>query len=145
MGLRCSHDAFQGAYSAFRRFRQAVCYVIGGSFPPHKNRDFPVLPENLLPDEPLDENTWYWDADKYSHETHPGLSIFLLHHDDRGEISPEDCVKVANDLEALIPELEKLSFSWGHIERDGGFAAVCRKFVNGCREAARLQEPLIFA
>ncbi|GIW59486.1 MAG: hypothetical protein KatS3mg087_0552 [Patescibacteria group bacterium] len=61
------------------------------------------------------------------------------------EISPEDCTKVANDLEPLIPRLADLGFGSGHIEREGGYAAVCQKFVDGCRAAAEAKEPLIFA
>lgn len=140
MGLDCSHDAFHGAYGSFNRFRQAVCYVIGGSYPPH-NKD------NLLlwnSDIPPDENQWYWGYG-YSVDTHPGLHLFLCHSDCDGEISPEDCIKVAQELEILIPRLKDLGMGHGHIESQGGYAAVCQKFVDGCKEAAKLGEPLVFA
>lgn len=139
MGLDCSHDAFHGAYSSFNRFRQAVCYVIGGSYPPHNKTNTFLWSEEKQPD----ENTWYWGYG-YSHETHPGLALFLSHSDCDGEISPEDCIKIANDLEPLIPRLAELGLGWGHIEREGGYAEVCRKFVNGCRSAAAANEPLTF-
>lgn len=139
MGLDCSHGAFRGAYSAFNRFRQAICYVIGGSWPPHDKHN------NLLwsQDKQPDEDSWYVGKG-YSQETHPGLFIFLSHSDCDGEISPEDCLKVANDLERLIPRLAELGADWGHIAREGGFAEVCQKFVDGCRKAAEAGEPLIF-
>ena len=139
MGLDCSHNAFHGAYSAFNSFRQAVCYVIGGSYPPHNKQNYLLWSEDCQPD----ENIWYW-GHGYSLETHPGLAIFLSHSDCDGEISPEDCIKVANDLEPLIPRLAELGPGKGHIARDGGFAAVCQRFVDGCREAAKNGEPLIF-
>ena len=140
MGLDCSHDAFHGAYSAFNRFRRSICYVIGGSFPPHDKNNHLLWSDEDKPD----ENIWYW-GHGYSHETHPGLAIFLSHSDCDGEISPEDCIKVANDLEPLIPRLAELGSDWGHIASAGGFAEVCQKFVDGCKLAASLGEPLTFA
>ena len=131
MGLNCSHGAFSGAYSAFNRFRQAVAKAANGSFPPHDI-------------EGLDDNLWYW-GDGYSKETHPGLYIFFSHSDCDGEISPEDCVKIANELEELLLELEKMGIGMGHIARQGGYAAVCRKFIDGCRLATKRKECLEFA
>lgn len=132
MGLNCSHGAFDGAYSAFNRFRQAVCEATGGSYPPHK-------------DQTLDDKSWYW-GDAYSQESHPGLYEFLCHSDCDGEISPEKCVLVANDLEALLPEIEKLPIlPTGHIERAGGYIEVAKKFITGCRAASAMNQPLEFA
>lgn len=132
MGLDCSHDAFHGAYSAFNRFRQAVCEATGGSFPPHEN-------------EAIDPNSWYW-GDDYSENTHPGLFVFLAHEDCEGEISPDDCVVVAGELEALLPKLNELDgkYGGGHIASVGGLVDVCKKFIAGCRLAAQHEESLIF-
>ena len=130
MGLDCSHDAFHGAYSSFDRFRQAVAKAIGGSFPEHKDRE-------------LDPQMWYW-GDGYSKETHPGLYVFLCHSDCGGDISPEDCEKVADELEVLLPAIESQGSGAGHIERDGGYGAVTRRFIKGCRLAAEKNERLDF-
>jgi len=137
MGLDCTHDAFHGSYSAFNRFRKAVAKAAGGSYPPHDI----VHPET---GEPLDNRFWYIDTDKYSRETHPGLYIFLSHSDCDGEISPEDCEKVANDLEELLSIIDRMGMGTGHIARDGGYGAVCRRFIAGCRLAAKRREPLEF-
>lgn len=139
MGLDCSHDAFHGAYGAFSRFRQAVCYVIGGSYPPHNKHNNFLWNEEVQPD----ENIWYWGKG-YSQETHPGLYLFLCHSDCDGEISPKDCLLVAKDLEALVPRLDKLGTGSGHIAHYGGYGNVCRKFIEGCRLAASKEEPLYF-
>lgn len=134
MGLDCSHDAFHGAYSAFNRFRQAVCYVIGGSYPPHdKTNRFLWTPEV----EP-DPDAWYW-GHGYSHETHPGLGIFLNHSDCDGEISPEDCLKVAKDLEPLVARLSELGVGDGHIARGGGYGAVCQNLLMDVNELLKLE------
>jgi hypothetical protein len=136
MGLDVSHDAFSGAYSSFNRFRQAVAKAMGGSFPPHET-EYHEDGDNLEPD------MWYWGTD-YGPETHPGLSVFLSHSDCDGEISSDDCVKVANEIEALLPKLEAMGIGSGHIERDGGYGAVARKFIAGCKDAAESGEPLVF-
>lgn len=130
MGLDCSHDAFTGAYSSFDRFRRAVAYVIGGSWPPHE-------------DPKLNDNEWYW-GDNYCGETHPGLKIFFCHSDCDGELSPEECELVAHDLEELLPKLEKMGLGIKQTAAAGGYAAVARQFIAGCRAAAANNEPLTF-
>lgn len=139
MGLDCSHGAFHGSYNSFNRLRQAVCYVIGGSFPPHNKSNHLLWSEEDQPD----ENIWYWGYG-YSKETHPGLYLFLCHSDGLGEISPEDCLKVAHDLMPLISRLAELGPGVGHIATRGGYAEVCINFIKGCRLAASLNEPLTF-
>jgi hypothetical protein len=139
MGLDISHNAFHGSYSAFNRLRQAICYVIGGSYPPHMESNYLLWSS----DNPPDKNTWYW-GQGYSEETHPGLFLFLCHSDCDGEISPEDCLKVVKDLEPIIPRLEELGLDWGNIQKNGGFAGTCRKFIDGCKLAAQSKEPLYF-
>ena len=133
MGLDISHDAFHGAYSAFNGFRQKIAKAIGGSYPPHTNKEtFP------------DDNLWYV-PDSYSEETHPSLWLFLNHSDCDGEISWLDAAGVANALEQLLPDITKLEDgTHNHIQREGGYAAVIKKFINGCRLAFRLKEPLTF-
>lgn len=131
MGLDCSHDAFYGAYSAFNRFRQIIAKVMGGSFPPHEDKS-------------LDPNAWYWESDDYSKETHPGLYEFMTHSDCDGEISPEMCKCVADEMEALLPEIKKHGIGAGHIERAGGYRSVAERFIAGCRAAHEANEPLEF-
>ncbi len=129
MGLDVSHNAFSGAYSAFNRFRQELARAHGGSYPPH--------------DKPgLDEQLFYFaeDADR---NTNPGLFIFFSHSDSDGEISPEDCKLVADELEALIPKLNS-SNDRGHITRAGGIVEVTKSFIAGCRAAHEANEPLKF-
>lgn len=130
MGLDCSHDAFSGAYSAFNRFRQEVCRAIGGSYPPHQDPDLDLL-------------TWYW-GDGYRENTHPGLGILLSHSDCDGEISPEDCLSVAEDLEALAEKMPDYG-GGGHLERSGGYRKVAQRFAAGCRLAHEACESLEFA
>lgn len=147
MGLYVSHDAFYGAYSSFQRLRQRVAYAAGGSYPPHLLRFASgevYFGENGLPiaDKTLDKGRWYWNSEKYSKETHPGLYEFLCHSDCDGEISPEMCVHVANDLETLLPLMP--TSGDGHIALRGGYKAVLEQFIAGCRKATAANEPLFF-
>ena len=139
MGLDCSHGAWTGAYSAFNSFRQVVCAANGGSFPPHSKYD-----KNLDPD------MIYFkveDGVGVEADVSDGLMEFLMHSDCDGEISPELCGKVADDLEKLLPKIEAMTGTpWsGHVQRDGGYVAVTKRFISGCRKAAAKKEPLEFA
>ncbi len=133
MGLDVSHDAFSGAYSAFSRFRQIVARAMGGSFPPHSDRE--KFPEAEM---------WYW-GEGFSQRTHPGLFAFMVHSDCDGSIMPSTCGRLADELEALLPEIEKLdNGGGGHIQREGGYAAVTKRFIAGCRRANAERRRLIF-
>lgn len=137
MGLDCSHDAFHGAYSAFNSFRQAVAFAVDGSFPPHYKRDekgnfLRDEADRLIRDTSLDEESVY-TGDDYTQEKYPGLFEFLMHSDCDGEISPQSCKIVADDLEPLLVKMPDESF--GHIARDGGYRKVLQRFIDGCRAA----------
>ncbi len=147
MGLDCSHDAFSGAYSAFNRLRQEVSRATGGSFPPHwlYNADGTLARDRtglVVCDKARDNGLIYFGE---GIEEDSGLCEFLTHSDCDGEISPEMCVKVADDLENILPKIEALNTpAHGHIERRGGYVEVVKKFIAGCRLAAENNEPLKF-
>ena len=132
MSVSC--DAFLGSCSAFNGLRQKVAKAAGGSYPPHGDKEkYP------------DENQWYWEADRFSHETHPGLALFLCHPDDEGEIGWMETLSVAKDLEALLPEIAKHEDgTYAHLHGVGGYVGAVKKFIAGCRLAFELKEPLTF-
>lgn len=133
MGLDTTHDAFHGAYSAFNTFRRFLLKSIRGSFPHHDDKE-------------LLDGYWYW-GDGYSSETHKGLLEFFGHSDCDGEISPEMCKIVADELESILPYVEKLAETeevYGHILRDGGYVKVTQNFIDGCRLVYSRCEPLEF-
>lgn len=146
MGLDCSHDAFHGAYSAFNSFRQAVCRAAGGSYPPHWLRTYEgAIARNehggAIRDTTLDDGRWYV-PDEMTADKHPGLYEFLQHSDCDGEISPEMCKVVADELEPLLDKMPEESF--GHILGRGGYRQVLQYFIDGCRAAHAANEPLDF-
>jgi hypothetical protein len=126
MGLYI-HNTFEGAYSAFNRFRAAVTAATGGTWPT----------------DPWSDDLRFYYGPGYGPDTHPGLHEFLTHSDCDGEISPEMCAKVADDLEALLPKIEALGWeAWGHLSE--GYVVITKRFIAGCREAAAKGEPLLF-
>ena len=146
MGLDTSHDAFHGAYSAFNSLRQEVAHAIGGSYGPHwlrthhgeiaRDKDgYPIRDETL-------NDAMFYVPDEITEDAFPGLWEFLRHSDCDGEISPEMCMKVADDLEPLLPKMPEGGA--GHIARRGGYREVLRKFIAGCRAAAAEGVPLTF-
>jgi len=150
MGLDTSHDAFHGAYSAFNRFRQIVCQAIGGSYPSHwlRNDDGSLKRDSQgfpICDTSLDDNLIYFPEGGLDEES--GMYAFLCHSDCDGEIPPEACLKLADELEAVLPVIEKIASveqAGGHIAARGGYVEVTKKFIAGCRDAASKNEPLDF-
>ena len=148
MGLNCTHNAFDGAYSAFNRFRQAVCFIIGGSYPPHylyqPDGQLTEVDGHIVYQKELDENRFYWGEGRTPKEN-PGLWEFLTHSDCDGSISPSMCKKVANELEELVPAMRELNWeAHGHLERNGGYAATLEQFIAGCRAAHKARQSLKF-
>lgn len=148
MGLNTTHNAWYGPYSAFNRFRQCICEAMGGesSFGPHwiygpggSIGEFPA------PKKPGLLDTHFYVDDAYPESQYPGLWELLRHSDCDGEISPEMCVHVADELEVLLPKIEALGWvAGGSIAARGGFVEVTRQFIAGCRAAAAAGEPLVF-
>ena len=150
MGLDCSHDAFSGAYAAFNRLRQCVCAAFGpdASFPPHweygpggelKKIDGQVIYRNNY------DEKYFYLPDDVDETNNPGIYEFLGHSDSDGEISPDMCGKVADELEALLPRIKEMDWkATGHIAARGGYIETLKLFISGCRKAAKNNEPLQF-
>jgi len=131
MGLDCSHDAFHGSYGAFSRFRDALVECIGGRV--DRGNTFEG------------EKSYWWFPEGMNSSTNPGLYEFFSYSDCDGEISPEMCARLADEMEAILPFVEKWPDNLGgHIERDGGFVAVTKRWIKGCRAAALEGVPLEF-
>lgn len=140
MGLDATHDAFSGAYSAFNRFRQMVAKAAGGSFPPH---DIPLHIGGEVYEKPDQERFYIPGKWEQYQIDKPGLSAFLISNDCEGSFPPELCKHMADELEVLIPEVEKMDAGdWGHIGRDGGYVAVLKRYIAGCRAAYEAGETM---
>lgn len=141
MGLDTTHGAFSGAYSAFNRFRQIVAKAMGGSYPPHARPL--VCADGDIIQNPDDSRFYVACKWEKFQEKQPGLSAFLSSNDCEGEFSPEVCRQMADEIEALLPKIEELDeCPSGHIERDGGYVEVAKRYIAGCRLAADKNETL---
>lgn len=80
MGLNCSHGAFDGSYSTFRKFRDGLLSDIGGKW---------------------DDNNNLVLTGEFSVERNIGLIEFFTHSDCQEEISPVMCKVVAQELESI--------------------------------------------
>lgn len=125
MGLNCSHDAWDGAYSSFQTFRLAVGKAAGYTIVDEgRNSEYVNLDWNNLT-----ESNVYGEWEKMPDDP---LIIFLAHSDCEGEIKPEHAVAVAEALEKVVPKLT------------GWNKARAEQFAAGLRAAAAANEPLEF-
>jgi len=152
MGLDTSHDCWHGAYSAFNRWRTTIARVAG--LPPLE------LMEGFFDADQAVTGNPFWrqyDEDKrggYAHNDSiwhrlpirweclkPSSLHTLLHHSDcEGDIAWEDCIGIADALEALIPLLPQ-GDSPGHI---GNWRDKTQQFVDGLRRAYEAKENVEF-
>ena len=152
MGLDTTHGAWHGAYSAFMRWRRQIARAAG--FPP-----LDLMEGFFSAESPVSGNPFWkqYEEDKKSGFVHDGsvwaslpisweyfkndpLTILLHHSDCDGEIAWEDCGKIADRLESLIPLLPQGNDA-GHI---GNWRDKTQTFVDGLREAFRAKENLEF-
>jgi hypothetical protein len=135
MGLWCSHDCWDGSYSAFLRWRHTVAQAAGYKIREANDEERAV--GIYSPTVDID-----WDMFKPEHYQGewggfvPGddpLLYLIVHSDCDGVIHPEQGVHIAARLEQLLPKLDDSGA--GHIARDGGMKAVTQRFIDGLRKA----------
>lgn len=157
MGLDTSHDAWHGAYSAFRRWRDAISeaagyemarYAVGAAGRPidlDKDHTFPAY----LMERSIGINWMRLEDKNYMGEwdyipcdiTGPDpLLILLCHSDCDGYLEPEHCTLIADRLTELLPNLPEPE-EGGHI---GDYRVKTQHFIDGCRAAAAAGERLDF-
>ena len=138
MGLDCTHGAFNGPYSAFNRLRQTVAKACGASFPPHP-RDALDNEGELLSDDLI------YFPESWNENDYPGLREFLGHSDCDGEISPNMCKIVADELESLLPIINAIEQSQKTVNIRGlSHYIATQKFIAGCLLAYERNESLEF-
>ena len=144
MGLWVSHDCWDGAYSAFLRWRHTVAVAAGyklreptdeeraaGFYSPYVDIDWSVFrPEHYAGE---------WGSFVPGDDP---LLYLIVHSDCDGVIHPQQGVHIADRLEQLLPKLD--DSGGGHIERFGGMRAVTERFIAGLRKAADAGEDVEF-
>jgi len=121
MGLDTTHDAWHGSYSSFGRFRERLAQEIGLNLNNYKGYNSNAT---------LDE----------SEIDHPLMDLFN-HSDCDGELTPDQCLKIAQGLNEVIKKLPipEINDSW-----DGRFLESCIQFRDGCMLAYSRKEVLEF-
>ena len=122
MGLDTSHNCWHGPYSSFNRFRHWVAENIGIN---------------------LDEYIGFGGDKEYGEIENHDLFPFLFHSDCEGDISPDDCKKIADGLDTMlkkVPLVEKIGdMYWGE-----NFRSRAVSFRDGCLEAYKAGESVEF-
>ena len=153
MGLNTTHGCWDGAYSAFHRWREKIAEVAGlpplelmeGFFCAHDSKGgVPTIyldprADKLTRDgiERLEARLPIkWDILKPD----PALYELLYHSDCDGELPAEICGPLADRLEQLLPLLPN-GEAGGHI---GNWRDKTKTFIDGLRDAASKNEPVGF-
>lgn len=149
MGLDISHGAWNGAYSAFHRWRCMIAQTMG--FPPldimegfyDDKSDFALL------DHKFDKDALEMSALRRIREQlpikweslKPSPIIELLYHSDcDGDIPHGKLRKLADALEELLHKIPDTD-GGGHI---GNYREKTQTFINGCRLAYSKKQKLKF-
>lgn len=152
MGLDISHNTWHGSYSSFMMWRTKIAYLSG--FPPlelmegyydSNNNPFILLDYKYPRGDELDMSAIRrirqrlpikWDL----FGNHPLVEL-LAHSDCDGYINYSKCSKIADELDKLLPLLEKEGECGGHI---GNWKTKTETFISGLRLAAKNKERLQF-
>ncbi len=113
MGLDTSHNAWHGSYRSFHAFRKQLATHLGFN---------------------LEEMAGFGGEKPFSGDH---VNILLSHSDCDGDISPEDCGKLAARLREILETIPKDDDPWSlysHTEQ----------FAKGCELAAKRNEILDF-
>jgi hypothetical protein len=121
MGLRTTHDCWNGSYSSFDQWRNKLAAVAGIDLYQMKGFGGPIE----------------WDSDD-------ALSVLLSHSDCEGSIAVSDLLPLADRLDELMPRLEEYDAQHPTGHQDYSVAWPARRFANGLRHAAWLGEPVEF-
>lgn len=119
MGLDTSHGCWSGSYSGFSEWRILIARAAG--FPPLRSM------------QGFDGETPWTEAPQTP------LALLLKHSDCDGELESKDCAAIADELQKLMPALEReddTELSW--------VPARTREFIKGLREAAAAGENVEF-
>lgn len=121
MGLDTTHGAWNGAYSAFMRWRKKIAELCGlGDLSQFEGYDG-IRPLSDIQDE--------------------GIRILLSHSDCDGELTPEECEKIASSLSLLLAAPINIDDMGGHI---GNFKFKTETFIRGCQIAVGRNENIVF-
>lgn len=134
MGLDTTHGAWNGAYSAFNRWRDKLAETAGYEMGlDDRGRPCPAIDWQDITGDNLAGD---WDAVPAD-----PLVILIAHYDSGGVIRHQHCGPLADRLEELLPLLLPDDDGGGHIER---WHTKTRTFIGGLRAAHQAGDDLEF-
>jgi len=122
MGLDTTHDCWHGPYSSFNQFRHELAKQIGIDLREYMGyggnglKDLQSIPHDIMP--------------------------LLNHSDCDGELTPDECKKIANGLGEILNNL-KIDKENEYLS-SGSFRQHIIQFMNGCVNAAFMGEHVEF-
>jgi hypothetical protein len=142
MGLWVSHDCWDGAYSAFLRWRHTLAGAAGYKIrePTTEERDAGMYSPTV------DLHWEVFEPENYQGEWDfvPGddpLLYLIVHSDCDGVIHPEQGIHIARRLEQLLPLLDDTE-AIGHIRPH--MRGKTQQFIDGLKAAAAAGEDVEF-
>lgn len=142
MGLNTSHDAFDGAYSAFNRWREKLAEAAGYdivklSVEQDYGRTMICVDWGLWPED------GYYDPPYIPCRldgTPDPLMLLIAHSDCEGKIRSEFLPALAERMEELLPQLDGQD-GHGHV---GDYGTKTRTFITGLQQAIQAGDDLLF-
>ena len=150
MGLNCSHGAWDGAYSSFMYWRRMIAKVAG--LPPLDLMEGFYCPLDCKHSVPTLYHGFHTREPAYGQGSKPYMAdiderlpikweclkpsplLALLNHSDcDGDIPPDQCGPIAEELSRLVPMIHEEYWK-----------AATVKFIAGLCKAAEAGEPLLF-
>ena len=141
MGLIASHDAYQGSYDGFGRWRRRIAELGGypiietdfyhGYLSPMTDIDFYSYP--------LRNFSGKWNKDERPKDP---LIYLIIHHDDEGSFTPFMCRALADRLDGILKDIDGREISPDDCSRT--LHSVTAQFIEGLRLAQRERRRLIF-
>ena len=133
MGLDISHDAWQGSYNAFSRWRDFLAEKAGYELIPWPTKYQPTI---MIDWGHIEDKNYYGDWDTPPNDP---LIFLFAHSDCDGIIKPEHAALIADRLEEMLPVLDEPGV--GHIDN---YKTTTERFIRGARDAVNNGENLRF-
>ncbi len=137
MGLNCTHDCWDGAYSAFTRWRNQIAHAAGYAVWKVTYDDGMVTPTIMLDWGHITNDNLYG---KWKATPSDPLVVLFAHSDCEGVIQPAQAGPLADRLTEILPLLPDEE-TFGHI---GNWRVKTQKFIDGLRAAAAANEDVGF-
>lgn len=140
MGLCTTHGCWNGSYGSFNTFRHKLAEYIGINLD-----DYYGYQSSFDRNKPVP----YKDLETINH----GIGPLLNHSDCDGELTPQECQEILDGLQQIVDDptngvalKDNYEYPWQthNATPDTWMSMKIHDFMDGCREAIRLNENVEF-